>query len=441
MTLLHNIRFGIAAAVAISMIGGTACAQVRQGADDVNAPHLEFTPNMPMGTPKGIYPGRVTIVRDANVALWNGKDGRWWDEGNIDTLRLHDMYCKSLCALTGAKSAKKAWSKIFSHYNTTAGNGRRGYRRGELIAVKINLNNTLRTDDNDNEIDQSPQATMELVRQLVEYAGVDEKDIIVYDATIGWRRRAMPDRIRRPVHERYPGVRWMSAEGSEGVEAAEWQEGAISYTNPEVRLGTALPKAVVEAKYIINVALLKGHELSGVTLGAKNHFGSIQFPVREHGNVFVHQMMGKEGDYSGFVDLLGCPNLGRKTVLNIVDGIYGMQTNVGAPRADRDKWRTFGEQWSACYFMSLDPIAIESVCMDYLVAEFGANLGFSGAPAFPKGSSRNCDNYLKEAARGTNNTFGAYRPNGVETGSLGVFEHWDNAQNRHYSSIDLVEIK
>lgn len=434
------MRYTILLALALLLGSNVTQAQQtsRPGADDPRAPHLDFTPNDPIGTPRGIYPGRVTFVRDANVARWDGKTGRWWDEGNIDTLVLHNMYDSSLCALTGAKNARKAWDKIFKFYNSNAGNGKRGYRPGELIAIKINLNNTLGTDDSDNEIDQSPQATMELVSQLVRNAGVRQQDIIVYDATIGWRARSMPDRIRRPVHDRFPGVRWMSANGSEGVEAAQWVEGAIQYTNPEVRLGNALPKAVVEARYLINVALLKGHELSGVTLGAKNHFGSIQFPVREHGSTFVHQMMGQKGDYSGFVDLLGCPNLGRKTILNIVDGIYGMQTNVGQPRADRDRWRMFGGEWSACYFMSLDPVAIESVCMDFLFAEFGANLGFSGAPAFPKGSSRNCDNYLREAARGENAKLGPYRPNGVATGSLGVFEHWNNDKERKYTKIELI---
>jgi hypothetical protein len=93
----------------------------------------------------------------------------------------------------------------------------------------------------------------------------------------------------------------------------------------------------------------------------------------------------------------------------------------------------FNGEWSASYFMSLDPVAIESVCLDFLYAEFGENLGFSGVPGFPKGASHNCDNYLKEAAKGYNSKYGSYRPNGVETGSLGVFEHWNNARDKAYS--------
>lgn len=401
--------------------------------EPMTAQELHFTSNQPLGEGKGIFPGRVTWIRDAQVARWNGTDGHWWDDGNIDQKRLDAMYAKSVCALSGAKTPKEAWKRIFNYYNRTHKRGKRGYKKGELIAIKINLNNTYETNDSDNDIDQSPQAAISLLRQLTADAGVPEQDIVVYDASVGWKKRAIPDRIYKPVHKLFPNVKWMSAVGSEGVDSARWVEGAISYTDPSVTLGTVLPKDVVDADYMINVALLKGHEIAGVTLCAKNHFGSIPFPVRMHGSHTVKQMAGKEGDYNALVDLMGSPNLGGKTLLYIVDGIYGMQTNVGEPRPDRDKWKMFGNQWSSMYFMSLDPVAIECVCMDFLFAEFGKELGFSGMNGFPKGSGQNCDNYLKEAAKGWNSRFGNYRPNGVKTGSLGAFEHWNNATDKQYS--------
>lgn len=414
----------------------------------LHAQGLQFESNKPMGDGKGIFPGRVTWVHDPLVARWNGADGHWWDDGNIDQKRLDAMYGKSVCALSGAKAPKTAWHKLFTYYNRTHKRGKRGYKKGELIAVKINLNNTYETNDSDNDIDQSPQATISLLRQLTDYAGVDQKDIVVYDASIGWRRRAIPDRIYKPVHRLFPDVKWMSAVGSPGVDSARWVKDAISYTDPSVTLGTVLPKDVVDSAYLINVALLKGHEIAGVTLCAKNHFGSIPFPSRMHRTHTVTQMAGKEGDYNALVDLMGSPNLGGKTMLYIVDGVYGMQTNVAPPDPERDKWKMFGNQWSASYFMSQDPVAIECVCMDFLFAEYGNNLGFSGMNGFPKGSGKNCDNYLKEAARGWNARFGDYRPNGVKTGSLGVFEHWNNAGDKQYSrnlgkitGIELYRVK
>ena len=358
------------------------------------------------------------------------------------------MFAQSLCALTDEKSCSQAWKSLFRYYNKTHKRGNKDYQKGELIAIKINLNNTFETDDRDNDIDQSPQALISLIKQLTEEAGVWQKDILVYDASIGFRQRAIPDRIYQPVHRLFPHVRWMSARGSRGVEAANWQENAIQYTHPRIELGNALPRAVVEATYLINLALLKGHEISGITACAKNHFGSIQWPFKEHNNSTVSQFRAQEGAYSALVDLMGCPNLGGKTLLYLVDGIYGMQTNVGSPRKDRDNWQdVFGGGWSSCYLMSQDPVAIDCVCLDLLYAEFGNELGFSGAPQFPKGSSMNCDNYLKQAALGHNTQLGDYRPNGIKTGSLGAFEHWNNAQERQYSrnlghkkGIELVEI-
>lgn len=398
----------------------------------IKAPHAD---NLPIGEGKGIYPGRVTWIRDTKATLWDGKTGRWWDEGNIDQKVLDEMFEKSLCALTGSESSAQSWDKIFRHYNSTHGKGDTGYREGETIAIKININNTYDADDADNDIDQSPQATRTLLRQLIDNAGIKPSDIIVYDATIGWKTRAIPFRLYDPLHKEFPQVRWMSAEGGNGIESAEWVEGAMTYTSPDVKLGNALPRAVVDADYMINSSLLKGHEMTGVTMGAKNHFGSIQFPAREHGSTFVHQMKGTRGDYSALVDLMGAKNLGAKTILYIVDGLYGMQTNVGAPRLGRDTWNTLsgGEGWSASYFMSLDPVAIECVGLDFLVAEYGGELGFSGAPQFPKGAVNNCDNYLREAAKGVNSRYGAYRPDGIPVGSLGVFEHWNNPFDRQYS--------
>jgi hypothetical protein len=120
-------------------------------------------------------------------------------------------------------------------------------------------------------------------------------------------------------------------------------------------------------------------------------------------------------------------------MLYVLDGLYATQTNV-RDVTERDRWRrTFNGEWSAMLLMSQDAVAIDSVGLDFLRAEFRDNLGFSGAAAFPKGSIVNCDNYLHEAAQGRNAQLGAYRPNGQEIGSLGVHEHWNNEHDRQYS--------
>jgi uncharacterized protein (DUF362 family) len=390
-------------------------------------------PNTPFGTAKGIFPGRVTFIRDPKAARWDGKTGRWWDPENIDENTLQAIFSKSLRGLTGASSDETAWQKLFTFFNQARGRGNIGQRPGETVAIKINVNNTLKYEDADNSIDQSPQATRALLLQLTGPGGVAQKDILVYDASVGWRVRALPDRIYNPLHAEFPDVRWMDGQGLHGREKADWINGSISYTSPETELGSMLPRQVVEATYLINFALLKGHEMSGVTLCGKNHFGSIKFPQKDHPKYVTPANRPTDG-YSAYVDLMGSPNLGAKTLLYVVDGLYGMMTNVGAPNPDRDRWKKlFNGEWSSCYFMSQDPVAIDSVCLDFLRSEYPTELGFSGNMHFPLGSIRNCDNYLHEAALGKNAQLGPYKPNGLLIGSQGVHEHWNNAVDRKYS--------
>jgi hypothetical protein len=390
-------------------------------------------PNQPIGNAKGIFPGRVVWSRDPAVARWDGQTGRWWDDGNIDQAALERMWSRSLQGLSGAPSDRSAWDKLFRHFNRTRGRGEAGWQPGESIAVKINVNNSYAGyHDRDNDIDASAQAMLALLRQLVHQAGVAEKNIVIYDASPGGNRRAIADRIYDPGHAAFPEVRWVDCQGLNGREAADWVPNAITYTSPTTQLGGDLPRCVVEATYLINFGLLKGHEIAGITLSAKNHFGSIRFPFKDH-NAYLHASAHPMGEPSGLVDLMGCPHLGGKTLLYVLDGVYGTRTNVNAV-GDRDRWRNlFQGEWSAMYLMSQDPVALDSVGLDFLRSEFGFTLGYSGAKAFPMGSIVNCDNYLHEAALGSNQKLGPYRPNGNPIGSLGVHEHWNNAQDKQYS--------
>ncbi|NJD10380.1 MAG: DUF362 domain-containing protein [Gemmatimonadetes bacterium] len=385
-------------------------------------------PNTPIGTAQGIFPGRVTWIRDVRVAPWDGKTGRWWEDGNINQPVLNDMFAKSLNALTGKKHNEQAWDALFRHYNAKQGRGSRGWQAGEQIAIKINMNNSGRTDQVDNRIDQSTHGLRALLAQLTGPGKVDPASIVVFDAS-----RVITDRLYTPLHAEFPAVRWVNRAEAPGREAPQWVENAISYTSPEVQLGNALPKCCADATYLVNMALLKGHEISGVTLCAKNHFGSIQYPSRDH-NKYVPQYSRPMTAWNGYVDLMGAPNLGGKTFLYIIDGVYATQTNVREPAPDRDRFnRLFNGEWSAMLLMSQDPVAIDSVGLDFLRAEYRENLGFSGAASLPKGSIVNSDNFLHEAALGRNAQLGPYRPGGQEIGSLGAHEHWNNETEKKYS--------
>ena len=88
--------------------------------------------------------------------------------------------------------------------------------------------------------------------------------------------------------------------------------------------------------------------------------------------------------------------------MSSADGLYGTYTNVGRV-TENDRWKNlFNNEWSASLFLSQDPVAIDSVGLDFLRGEWAFDLGFSGAKAYPKGSIVNSDDYMIEAARGTN---------------------------------------
>jgi uncharacterized protein (DUF362 family) len=379
-------------------------------------------PNTPLGVAKGIFPGRVAWMRDTNATPWNGT-GNWWaDTTGINQAAADRMLSRTLRGLSGATSDSEAWEKIFRHFNTTRGRGNVGYRAGEHLAIKINCNNTTSNTDADNHADASPQSVLALLRQLVHQAGVPQTNITVYEAPNTSPTRVIPNRIFDKCNAEFPGVVFAHCTNVYGRALIQWVNNAITYSVAN-GCGRNLPTVVTNATYLINMSLLKGHSTAGVTLTAKNHYGSIN--TREH--TFIRASTSGLGAYSPFVDLIGHQHLGQKTLLFMIDGLYGC-VNVGSTvSASTAAWNNlFGGQWSASYFLSLDPVAIDSVGVDFLRAEFGDALGGGGNVI------ANCDNYLHEAANAnlsTNNYF----QSGQRLPTLGVHEHWNNATNKQYT--------
>lgn len=120
MLSIKNIIFTLSLIIATHSI---ICAQ-------------DFTPNSPVGEGKGIYPGRVTFIRDKNVSLWDGLTGHWWDEQNIDMEILNCMYDQSLCGLTGSKSVKEAWKRFSPTTTSQIPKEKRGTRREKQSPLK-----------------------------------------------------------------------------------------------------------------------------------------------------------------------------------------------------------------------------------------------------------------------------------------------------------------
>ena len=419
--------------------------------------------NTPVGEAKGIFPGRVVWAHDPDATSWNGTTGSWWNSSNTNQTVVSQMLSDVLNDIAGANNSIDAWDRIFKHYNATHDKGLVGYDSsdgGEKIAIKLNMNMTSAhssgLDSNGNFT--APQVVLALIRQLVNNAGVPEGNIVFYDVS-----RWIPYCIYNPCNTEFPGVRFVDYSGGDGREVKVTDYSAQIHWSDDLEdpceIGGGslayLPTCVTEADYMINLASLKGHVVAGVTFGAKNHFGSFctdapgtDTPKKAglHPYIAVHNFFGglewiflkrDMGTYTPLVDLMGHKDLGGKTILYLIDGLYSA-TSQNQAIDNTCKWSSvpFGDgndvsDWTSSIFASQDPVAIESVALDFIRAEPAIQ---QTVGVLQMGDS--VDNYLHEAAGGDSPpslTFYDPEADGNSITSLGVHEHWDDPATKQYT--------
>jgi uncharacterized protein (DUF362 family) len=404
-------------------------------------------PNSPMGVGKGVHPGRVVWIHDPDAATWQKGTGYWWNDAYTDPDRVSKMFSNSIQWLTGQTTDSGAWESIFRYYNQRHNKGGIGYQTGEKIAIKCNLNQCGSHGNEGNDSYTAPQLLEAVLRQLVSVVGVTPSDITVYDAS-----RRVPSTLYElgNVGE-LAGVRFADSQGGNGrIKANHDPDAMLQPSNPRVP-PRWVPDFVSEASYLINLAGLKGHVLTGATLCAKNHFGStwVQDGRRFWPGNAIHgyinafdttQPWGQSsfsrparpiGSYEALVDLMGYKHLGGKTILYIVDALYGA-LHMGKSVRNSPKWQMepFDNDWPSSLFVSQDPVAIDSVCVDFLRSE--PTMTYIAAPD----NYSTVDDYLHEAAMANDPCSGTfYDPDRTGYGleSLGVHEHWNNAVEKQYS--------
>jgi hypothetical protein len=273
--------------------------------------------------------------------------------------------------------------------------------------------------------------------------------------------------FKNHIGTEYQNVRFVGnpryLEGDEAgryIAAEEDLEARIHFADTTVA-GIYWVKSVTESDYLINLTNMKGHTMAGVTICAKNLYGSVFIPTASPeiwtngnytwgfgpnnvtdsaGNPDLHRGMhraatvhdfydGNIGDlpardyatYNYLVDLLGHPQIRDKTILYIVDAFYsGDQQNRITP------WQQYKGKYTSSLFMSQDVIALESVCLDWMRSEPSNSLHVHG----------NVDNWLHEAAQADDPPSGMIYNPGAEDSpleSLGVHEHFDSWGSKQYS--------
>ena len=387
-------------------------------------PKQFVAPNTPLGVGKGIHPGRVAWIHNPGVAKWDGRTGLWVEDRWNNQTKADEMVREAVIQLSGEPDEKKAWKALFRHFNKTHGRGNHSYKKGETIAIKLNMNNAI-THHDTIELNSSPFVTLALVRSMVNDGKIRQQDIILCEPS-----RAITDSIYNKVKREFPQVRLIDNIGGEGREKCEYYPEQIVYSEDNGKMARGLAKCVVDADYLINTALLKTHSGPGVTLTAKNWYGATDINLlwRQNAqtNISQDKRHGKPG-YKTFVDFMAHKDLGQKTLLFIIDGTYGSRDVNGAPAP---KWQKepFNGDWACSLIVSQDEVACDAVGMDILIGEW---------PEFE--SMNYCDEYLREAAMIPHVPSGTvYRQEGKPLEQpLGLFEHWNNQRERKYTKIDL----
>lgn len=424
-------------------------------------------PNEPVGKAQGIVPGRVSWVWDpasTNPGCSNKpitkdnpseKYDAWFMDKNTNQDIVDSMLIAGLCSMAGKGKSVDAWDAVFRYHNQKRGKGNVTYMKGEKIYVK--LNRTTASGGMDSEYrrledkalplacETSPQIVTSILRQLVNVAGVPQNCIYVGDAM----RNIYQDEYIKYYAE-FPEVNYLSSSGStQGrIGCVESSRDLIFYSDSKSVMnegGSDKIYAVLEdAEYLINIPSMKGHGISGITLFAKNHFGTQARRSAAHLHPGLNSKRPGYGQYRVLVDFMGNKFTGDRNLLYILDALWSGDNWNGLPV--KFLMPPFNNHWCSSFFLSMDPVAIESVAYDFLRTEFS-----HPEHTVPYIIESGVDDYLHQAADAGNWPSGIiYTPNGdgiPMPKSIGVHEHWNNPVDKQYSrnlgsgeGIELVKV-
>ena len=220
----------------------------------------------------------------------------------------------------------------------------------------------------------SPYVTLEILRQLVNEYGVKQSDIAIGDT-------------QNPTYAHNTDV-WTAEFPDIVLTDNMFGTHGRTFINPTVNdlvfysdksESDKLYDIIENADYLINVANLKPHSFAGITLTAKNHFGSQSRQMARHlHHSHVIPLVRGNPENTGYrkyrvmVDLMGSKYLGQNTLLYVVDGLFGGGAGEGGPPVKYFS-APFNDDWCNSVFISQDQVALESVCYDFLRTEWNGS--------------------------------------------------------------------
>jgi hypothetical protein len=202
-------------------------------------PQATATPTLKPGRTDlmAIYPkskSRVAIVRHGAANSLTGEEqakllGKMLDSGIVE--------------LTGLQDAAQAWSTLFD--------------ARERVAIKVNCISQIST---------TVAVAMAVGNRLHEAAGIPLENIIIFDRTEAELKRA-----GYTITPNGPGIRCQAT--TDYAEPAKLSTATVSFSN-----------VLLSCDALVNIPIPKDHDICGVTLAMKNHFGTIGNPWDLHAN-------------------------------------------------------------------------------------------------------------------------------------------------------------
>jgi len=429
-------------------------------------------PNSPIGIGHGVKPGVVVWSWNPDATNENCKNtienyDWFFSPQNTNGQVVSKMVSESVKKLGGSSDLKKSWDALFRQHNKMKYGKKKGYSEGEKIFIKINQGTaswSLSKDDQNNgytvpkevktgqrrgrftgATETSPFIVQEILRELVNIAGVKQEDIYIGDPIshiFGHNYEAW--------HGEFPDVKYVDkfSDQFNRTLIKPTEKDLLYYSDKKQT--DKLFDVIENADYMINVASLKPHGSAGISLTSKNHFGSHARRSASHLHYALIAPMWEESPrqvgkasnggyrkYRVLVDLMGSRYLGQNTMLFVVDGLFGGGSDETKGPV-KYFMAPFNSDWSNSVFMSQDQVALESVCYDFLRNEWNGRYKHDAANSvFEEGPNMyGVDDHLHQAADSKNWPEGiVYDPDnsGKPLPSLGVHEHWNNPIDKQYS--------
>ncbi len=419
----------------------------------------DYPANQPMGEELGIFPGRVVWEWNPDATDENctntpddpvrGEDGYFLPK-NSDQDVINGMMDNVVMKLTGTYDVGAAWERLFVDFNKRKGLGEVSYQEGQTIFIKMNQGGAgWLVDTSDltfgtswemgfyGMAETSGVMMISVLDQLVNDFGVPEDKIYVGDPL-----SHIYEHLYDQMVAEFPDVRYVDKDHSNlgRTKIFPAAEPSIKWSDEGSVMGGAVTDKLYDctenADYLINVADLKAHARAGITLTAKNHFGT---HTRDGASHLHPALIAPENDkpvrteygvYRVLTDIMGHEKLGANTVLFLVEGLWGGTEAVEFPV----KWNSapFNGDWPNSILASQDAVALESVCFDLLRTEFNDET----KPGKRRPWFGGVDDHLHQAASSENWPDGfTYDPEGDGTPmpSMGVHEHWNNDILKQYS--------